>query len=234
MTRWGMTIDLDRCSGCQACVAACRMENNVPFAGPEGSAGGRAIFWMHVLPTVEGEFPRVTARFLPLPCMHCENPPCVRVCPVGATYKSEDGITAQIYARCIGCRYCTTACPFTRRYFNWSAPHWPEPMEQMLNPDVSVRPRGVVEKCTFCVQRIRRVKEDARREKRALRDEELRRLPACAETCPTEAITFGDLEDPDSEVSKLANSPRSFRLLEDLGTKPQVHYLSETRWDERR
>jgi molybdopterin-containing oxidoreductase family iron-sulfur binding subunit len=229
-----MVIDLDRCTGCQACVAACRMENNVPFAGPEEAPKGRSITWMQVLAQVEGEFPRMKARFLPLPCMHCQNPPCVKVCPVGATYKSEEGITGQVYARCIGCRYCTTACPYTRRFFNWYAPSWPKPMEQMLNPDVTVRPRGVVEKCTFCVQRVRRVKEDARREKRTVRDEDLRRLPACAQTCPTEAITFGDIEDPESEVSKLNRSPRAFQLFEDLGTNPQVRYLSSTLWDDAR
>ena len=234
MSRFGMVIDLDVCAGCQCCTAACRMENNIPFAGPEEGAQGRSISWMQVLSIVEGEYPRPRARFLPLPCMHCENPPCVKVCPVGATYKSEDGITAQIYARCIGCRYCTTACPYTRRFFNWFAPRWPPPMEEMLNPDVSVRPKGVVEKCTFCAQRVRRAKEEARREERALRDEDLLRLPACAETCPTEAITFGDLEDPASTVAKLARSPRAFRLYDDLGTHPQVYYLSETLWDERR
>ncbi len=231
MTRFGMAIDLDRCTGCEACVAACRVENNVPFPEP-GEAGGRDISWIEVLATVEGEYPRARAKFLPLPCMHCEHAPCVKVCPVGATYKTEDGLTGQIYARCIGCRYCTTACPYTRRYFNWGAPKWQEPLEQMLNPDVSVRPKGVVEKCTFCTQRIRRVKEDARREKRPLRDEDLRRLPACAETCPAEAITFGDLEDPQSEVSRLTRSPRAFHLLEDLGTHPSVVYLADVIWDE--
>jgi menaquinone reductase, iron-sulfur cluster-binding subunit len=139
-----------------------------------------------------------------------------------------------VYARCVGCRYCTTACPFTRRYFNWTAPRWDEPLEQMLNPDVSVRPKGVVEKCTFCSQRVRGVKEQARREDRAVRDDELVRLPACAETCPTEAITFGDLDDPDSTVSRLERSPRAFRLLEDLGTHPKVVYLTEVVWDEQR
>jgi molybdopterin-containing oxidoreductase family iron-sulfur binding subunit len=232
MTRYAMAIDLDRCTGCEACVAACRVENNVPFPDPEEPTGGRSMAWMEMLRTVEGEFPRASARFLPLPCMHCEDAPCVKVCPVGATYQSEDGIVGQVYARCIGCRYCTTACPYTRRFFNWRAPKWREPLEQMLNPDVSVRPKGVVEKCTFCVQRIRKVKESARRDKRHVRDDELRRLPACAATCPTDAITFGDLDDPDSEVAVLSRSPRSTRLFEDLGTRPKVFYLSEIRSDE--
>jgi molybdopterin-containing oxidoreductase family iron-sulfur binding subunit len=234
MSRFGMVLDLDRCNGCKACIAACRVENNIPFPTAEDERTGRAISWMEVLKTVHGEYPHAKTRFLPLPCLHCDHPPCVAVCPVGATTLSSEGINGQIYGRCIGCRYCTTACPYTRRYFNWYAPEWAEPLEQMLNPDVSVRPKGVVEKCTFCVQRIQRVKETARRENRALRDEELRRLPACAETCPTDAITFGDLEDPDSEVSVLTRSPRAFELFEDLGTHPKVKYLSETVWDDRK
>jgi len=234
MSRFGMVIDLDRCTGCEACIASCRVENNIPAPTDEDVRDSRAISWMEVLPMAEGEFPRVKGRFLPMPCLQCDDPPCVKVCPVGATYKNPDGLVGQVYGRCIGCRYCTTACPYTRRYFNWTPPHWPEPMEQTLNPDVSVRPKGVVEKCTFCVQRIQKLRETARREARGIRDEELQRLPACAETCPTDAITFGDLDDAESEVSRLSRSPRAFHLFEDLGTHPKVAYLSETKWDERR
>ncbi len=234
MARYGMVIDLDRCTGCQSCVVACRAENNVPSAGPEMTEEHRAIFWMRVISSEEGEGTRRRIRFLPRPCMHCDDPPCVKVCPVRATYRNPEGLVGQVYARCIGCRYCTVACPYTARSFNWFAPEWPEEMRQSLNPDVPVRPKGVVEKCSFCVQRIRRVKERARREGRGIRDEELCRLPACAETCPAEAITFGDLDDPESLVSRLAGSPRAFRLLEELGTKPKVHYLAEARFDESR
>jgi molybdopterin-containing oxidoreductase family iron-sulfur binding subunit len=157
--------------------------------------------------------------------MHCDHPPCTKVCPVGATTIGEDGIVAQIYARCIGCRYCTTACPYTLRYFNWDPPSWPEGLGEALNPDVSLRPKGVVEKCTFCHHRLQKARDRARAEDRDLAPGEY--VPACAEACPTQAIAFGDLNDPHSEVARLARSPRSFRLLEDLGTEPKVYYLRE-------
>lgn len=225
MPRWGMVIDLDRCTACQACTVACRAENNVPFAGPEEAAKGRAIFWNELIPMVEGEFPHLKARFIPRPCMHCDNPPCVRVCPVRATYKNEEGIVAQIYSRCIGCRLCMAACPYTARSFNWLHGDWPADMEQALNPDVSLRPKGVVEKCLFCIQRLRKAKERAGAGK--LEDAAVVRLPACVQTCPAGARYFGDLDDPESTVSKLARSPRAFRLLEELGTQPKVFYLME-------
>lgn len=223
--RWGMTIDLDRCTACQACVTACQVENNVPPPTAELAAAGRSIRWMDLVPHVEGEYPRVKARLLPRPCMHCDNPPCIKVCPVGATTKGEDGIVAQVYARCIGCRYCTTACPYTLRYFNWSEPSWPGDLGLALNPDVSVRPKGVVEKCTFCHHRLQKARDRARAEGRELEPGEY--VPACAEACPTRAITFGDLDDPNAEVARQARSPRAFRLLEDLGTEPKVFYLRE-------
>ncbi|MBI5117236.1 4Fe-4S dicluster domain-containing protein [Candidatus Poribacteria bacterium] len=231
MARWGMVIDLDKCTACQACVVACRQENNVPFAGEEQAAMGRAIFWMQLIPILEGEYPKLKARYLPRPCFHCDNPPCVRVCPVGATYKNPEGLVGQIYARCIGCRYCTAACPYTARYFNWRAPHWPAEAADKMNPDVYVRTKGVVEKCSFCVHRIRKAKEKARAENRQIRDGEVK--PACAETCPSNAIFFGDLDDPRSLVSILARSRRAFRLEEHLGTEPKVIYLREGEWDER-
>jgi molybdopterin-containing oxidoreductase family iron-sulfur binding subunit len=156
----------------------------------------------------------------------------VKVCPVGATYINEEGIVAQIWARCIGCRYCTTACPYGRRYFNWGEPSWPEEAKSQLNPDVALRPKGVVEKCTFCHHRIRAARERVRAEGRGLTDEDVRKLPACAQSCPADAIVFGDLNDPGSEVSTLAKSPRAFRLLEELGTHPKVFYLREAKWKE--
>lgn len=207
MARWGMVIDLDRCVACQACTAACRAENNVPFAGPEDSDLSRAIFWHDVLSEVEGEYPNLRGTFIPRPCMHCENPPCVRVCPVGATYQNEEGLVLQRYDRCIGCRYCMVACPYAVRYFNWGAPEWTDGMDRYLNPDIPIRPKGIVEKCTFCSHRLP--------------------VPACNQACPGNARTFGDLDDPDSVVSELARSPRAFRLLEDLGTEPKVYYLRE-------
>ena len=228
--RWGMVIDLDRCDGCGACSIACRNENNVPIAGPEQTDNDRGIFWMDLLRQTEGNYPDLHEQVIPTPCNHCENPPCVKVCPVGATFISDEGIVGQIWARCIGCRFCTVACPYTRRYFNWSAPAFGDEQKERLNPDVATRPVGVVEKCTFCFQRIRRAREDAEAEKRQLRDADVRTLPACAHSCPTGAITFGDLADPESEVSRQARGPRAFRLQEELGTRPKVYYLRRERW----
>ena len=221
---WGMVIDLDRCARCAGCVVACQQENNVPPLGPDVAARTRPIHWMDFLPPAPGSFAAT-----PVPCMHCEDPPCVKVCPVGATYKSEEGITAQIWERCIGCRYCMVACPYGRRYFNWSEPRWPGGDPSSLNPDVAPRPRGVVEKCTLCHHRIRAVVERARVDEEPLTDEALRRLPACAQSCPVQAITFGDLADSESEVARLAASPRAMRLLPEAGTRPNVIYLRETK-----
>lgn len=227
MPRWGMVIDLDKCIGCQACTIACRMENNTPIAGPEDAVNDRAILWNEVIPYVSGEYPNVKLNYLPRPCMHCDDPPCTYVCPVGATYKDEEGLVRQDYNRCIGCRFCTVACPYTVRYFNWGVPHWPEGMEAHLNPDpeVAPRPKGVVEKCTFCIQRRRKAEELAEAEERPFRASDY--VPACVETCTGRARYFGDLDDPDSLVSQLADSPRAFRLLEELGTHPKVIYLRE-------
>lgn len=230
--KWGMTIDLDRCTACQACVVACKSENNVPVAGPDQLPLDRGIYWMDMLAFHEGSHPDVRTQFIPTPCNHCENPPCVKVCPVGATFQSEEGIVGQIWARCIGCRYCTTACPYSRRYFNWSTPSWPEESKNHLNPDVATRPKGVVEKCTLCHQRIRAIGERAKVEGREVEDAEVRKLTACAQACPAEAIMFGDMNDPDSTVSELGRSPRAFRLLEELGTHPKVVYLREAKWKE--
>ncbi len=226
MAKWGMTIDLDRCTACQGCVTACQAENNLPPTGPEEARRGRNYTWMEMIPFVgEGERPKTIERLLPRPCFHCDNPPCVKVCPVGATFKNEEGIVGQVFSRCIGCRYCTTACPYTARYFNWHEPEWPEPMKKHLNPDVSLRPKGVVEKCTLCHHRLQNARDRARAENRPLRDGEY--TPACVEACPTGAMVFGDLANKNSEVFKLAHSRRAYKLLEDLGTEPKVIYLRE-------
>jgi len=230
MYRWGMVIDLDRCTGCQACVVACRQENNVSFAGEKDAKLGRARFWMNLVSEVKGTYPDVKMHFIPVPCMHCDRPPCTIVCPVAATYRNPEGIVAQVYPRCIGVRMCISNCPYTVRYFNWYAPSWPEEYQKGLNPDVYQRRKGITEKCNFCIQRIRRAKMVAKREKRKIQDGEV--IPACAETCPSEAITFGDLNDPKSKVSRLSRSRRVFRLLEDLGTEPKVFYLREGEWDD--
>ncbi len=229
MARWGMVIDLDRCTACQACVVACQVENNVPPAGADQAEVGRAISWLRLVLFEDGEHgTRPGMRLLPVPCQHCEHPPCAKVCPVKATQIDHEGLVAQVYPRCIGCRYCTTACPYTVRQFNWQKPEYPGPMERGLSPDVSVRPRGVVEKCSFCHHRLQRAKDQASAEGRALREGDY--LPACVETCPAEAMVFGDLDDPRSAVSRLAESPRAFRLLEELGTRPKVVYLSKGEW----
>lgn len=225
MSRWGMVIDLDKCTGCGACIAACKEENNVAYAAPDEAQNGRAISWMQMVSIVEGEFPNVHIKYMPRPCMHCDNPPCIKVCPVHATFKDEEGIVGQIYERCIGCRYCMSACPYTVKYFNWSEPEWDEAMKMTLNPDVSLRKKGVVEKCTLCHHRLQRAREKARAKRMEIVDGEY--TTACAETCPPVAIIFGDLDDVNSTVATLARSKRAFRLLEDLGTEPKVIYLSE-------
>ncbi len=225
MPKWGMVIDLDRCTACQACVVACKAENNVPFVEPDQAAMGRSIHWMEIVSFIEGEYPHIRARFLPRPCMHCNKPPCVKVCPVYATYRNPEGLVAQIYHRCIGCRYCTTACPYTVRFFNYYRPTWPKEMRQSLNRDVSVRTKGVVEKCTFCHHRLLRAREQAMVEGRELTPGDY--IPACVEACPSGAMYFGDMGNPNSLVSKLSRERRAFHLLEELGTEPKVVYLAE-------
>ncbi len=223
MARWGMVIDLDRCTACQACVIACQMENNIPPPNPKDATKFRSTQWMRLMEHIEGEYPHIKSNLFPVPCLHCEHPPCVKICPVGATNKSSEGIVDQIYGRCIGCRYCCNACPYTVKFMNWHKPKWPKEMMNSLNPDVTVRPKGVVEKCLFCSHRIQKAKERARAEKREMAPEDY--VPACAETCPSKAIYFGDLDDQNSIVFKLSKSQRAFRLLEDLGTEPKVFYL---------
>ncbi len=227
MARWGMVIDLDRCNGCQACEIACRTENNIAVGGARAAEENRTIFWMRVLAEVHGEWPEVRTRFVPRPCMQCDRPPCTAVCPVRATELDEQGIVGQIYPRCIGCRYCANACPYTVKSFNWRRPDYPESTLPMLNPDVSTRPVGVIEKCTFCHHRLQQAREQARAEDRPLREDDY--VPACADSCPTGAIAFGDLDNPGHRVAELMHDPRAFRLLEELGTQPKVYYLAEER-----
>jgi len=222
-----MVIDLDKCFACQSCTAACRMENNTPVAGPDQAEIGRAILWNEVLPFLEGEYPHVVATLIPRPCQHCDNPPCIKVCPVKATYLDEEGIVEVNYQRCIGCRMCTVGCPYEIRYFNWYAPTWPTALNAHLNPDheTAPRPAGVVETCTFCIQRRRRAEEQALADGRPFTATDY--IPACVQTCTGHARYFGDLDDPNSLVTKLAHSPRAMRLLEELGTEPKVYYLKQ-------
>jgi molybdopterin-containing oxidoreductase family iron-sulfur binding subunit len=229
--RWVMVIDLDRCVGCQACVVACQAENNVPLNTEDLIKEHRGFYWMRVERYWEGEYPNLKARFMPVPCQQCLNAPCEPVCPVYATYHNDEGLNVQVYNRCVGTRYCANNCPYNVRFFNFWERTWPEPLHNQLNPDVTVRSKGIMEKCTFCIQRIRRAELQARREGRGLRDGEIQ--PACVQTCPTGALLFGDLQDPDSQVSRLARDRRSYRLLEELGTDPSVIYLKKVEPDAR-
>ena len=221
--QWGMVIDLDLCTGCEACVVACHAENNVRIAGDDQAARGRSVNWIRVERYFEGDYPDLRVKFMPVMCQQCDEAPCEPVCPVYATYHTEEGLSAQVYNRCVGTRYCANNCPYTVRFFNFYDPVWPEPLEKSLNPEVSIRSRGVMEKCTFCIQRIRKGQERAKDEGRPLRDGDV--VPACVQSCPARAMTFGNMADPDSEVSKLAKSGRATKLLDELGTKPRVTYL---------
>lgn len=242
--KWGMVIDLDKCTGCGACMAACQVENNIapvtgkdPFNAMQGltfdrdnpSNKLRSLTWMNLYELHNGNG---EVAYLPRPCMQCENPACVPVCPVIATDKNEEGgIVSQIYPRCIGCRYCMAACPYHARYFNWWDPLWPEGMDKVLSPNTSTRPRGVVEKCNFCHTRYLRAKDAAREAgEDPMKLAEDAYVPACAEICPTGAIIFGDLKNPDHKVYQLSHSPHAFRLLEKLGLNPQVFYYSKREW----
>jgi molybdopterin-containing oxidoreductase family iron-sulfur binding subunit len=220
--RWAMTVDLDKCTGCSACVAACYVENNVPVVGREEHLKGREMSWLAIQPYYARDDDSV--EMMPMLCQHCDNAPCEPVCPVFATYHNDEVLNAQVYNRCVGTRYCANNCPYKVRRFNWfdnTSP--PEPLEKMFNPDIAVRNKGIMEKCSFCVQRIRKARDVAKDEDRKIGADEV--VPACAQTCPAEAITFGNIKDENSRVARLARSERSHLALEELGTGPAVYYL---------
>lgn len=221
--RWAMAIDLQACTGCGACVVACYAENNIPFVGKQRIRQNRIMSWIRIERYFEKRANRLEVRFIPMLCQHCDYAPCEPVCPVYATYHTKEGLNAQIYNRCVGTRYCSNNCPYKVRRFNWFTYNFPEPLNWQLNPDVSVRTMGLMEKCTFCVQRIREKKDLAKDENRAVRDGEI--VPACAQTCPAGAVTFGDLKNPDSMVAKLSKDPRGYHVLEELNTRPSITYL---------
>jgi Fe-S-cluster-containing dehydrogenase component len=221
--QWGMVIDLDRCTGCSACVAACHAENNLPLSDEEEAAKGGAVHWMRIDRYYEGEFPDIKVKYMPVMCQQCDEAPCEPVCPVYATYHNDEGLNVQVHARCVGSRYCALNCPYSARFFNWFRPTWPEPMALQHNPEVAIRPGGVAEKCTFCIERIKRARLTAKTEGRELSGDDVQ--PACVQSCPAEAMVFGNMSEPGSRVRKLAHSGRSSRLLEELGTGPRVVYL---------
>jgi len=223
--KWGMVIDQDLCTGCQACVVACAMENNTSFVGEKDAGYGRGMTWIRIERFWEGEYPLVkTTPFQPVICQQCSKAPCEPVCPVFASIHSEgQQINMQVYNRCVGTRYCANNCPYQARVFNWRDYERPTPLENQFNPSVTVRRRGIMEKCNFCLQRIVSGEDKAKSEARPPLDGEI--VTACMQVCPTNAIVFGRLDDPDSQVSQLARSGRGVQLLGDLGTEPAVTYL---------
>jgi molybdopterin-containing oxidoreductase family iron-sulfur binding subunit len=223
---WTMTIDLDSCTGCGACVTACQAENNIPIVGEKELAKGREMQWIRIERYWQGEYPNARLSFIPMLCQQCDAAPCETVCPVSATYHNQDGLNTQIYNRCIGTRSCAVYCPYEVRYFNYNNHHWDTPLDQQLNPDVTVREKGVMEKCTFCIQRIRQAKDHAKDDgRRRVKDSDMQ--PACVQTCPTEALVFGNRLDKQSRVQKTLNSPRAYRVLDELNTQPSVVYLKK-------
>jgi Fe-S-cluster-containing dehydrogenase component len=228
---WGMVIDLDSCIGCNACVAACTAENNVPVVGKEQVTAGREMHWLRIARYYEGEVDAPRSFFQPVPCMHCEQAPCEMGCPVHATTHSPEGVNQMVYNRCIGTRTCSSFCPYKVRRFNFYDYRTPpeSPEQAAHNPDVTVRSRGVMEKCTYCTQRIEAAHATADKENRPLREGEV--VTACQAACPTRAISFGDINDPRSEVSRLRHDGRHYVLLEELGTRPRTTYLAKWRDD---
>jgi molybdopterin-containing oxidoreductase family iron-sulfur binding subunit len=222
--RWGMVVDLDRCIGCSACVGACYAENNIGVVGKKQIAQGREMSWLRI-ERYEDQKDNEKLIFLPMMCQHCDNAPCESVCPVYAPHHSKEGLNNQIYNRCIGTRFCAQNCPYKVRRFNWFDWKWPEPLNLQLNPDVTARSKGVMEKCSFCIQRIKRAHNIAKNENRKIKDGEIQ--PACVQTCPTNALVFGNFLDETSTLRSLAKDPRAYQVLGYLNTKPAVIYLKK-------
>ena len=229
--RWGMVIDLAKCTGCSACVTACYAENNIPWVGQENVTRGREMSWMRIERYFEGGTEPgepFAARVVPMLCQHCDNAPCEPVCPVYAAYHTADGLNGQVYNRCVGTRYCSNNCPYKVRYFNWfpfAKRAFQAPLDLQLNPDVTVRARGVMEKCTFCIQRIRGAQHQARLEDRPLKDGDVQ--TACQQACPSGAIVFGNVKDPESRVVKAAEDHREYHVLGELNVRPSITYLAK-------
>ena len=229
--QWGMSIDLQKCTGCGACVTACYAENNIAFVGKELCAKRRDMSWIRI----ERFFAKsedgsgFTTQFLPMLCQQCNNAPCEPVCPVFATYHNPEGLNGMVYNRCVGTRYCSNNCSYSVRRFNWFSYKLPEPLNWQYNPDVTVRDKGVMEKCTFCIQRINYAKDQGKDKGRDVLDGEIQ--TACQQACASGAIVFGNLKDEDSKVSKLSHDERGYRVLNQLNTRPNITYLKKVKWD---